>query len=402
MAREIMKTHDIAFANEPITIAAKAIFFGCRDVGFAPYGEYWRQMHKICVLEFLSVKRVQSLKYVREEEVAVMIEKISRSCSSGATIKLSEILISIINNIVSRSVLGRNRPWRLNLPPSPPKFPIIGNLHQLGKLPHRSLFALSKKYGPLMLLHLGHAPTLVVSSAEMATEIMKTNDIVFANRPMITAAKVFLYGGIDVGFSPYGEYWRQVRRICVLDLLSVKKVQSLKYVREEEVAVMIENISRSCASGATINLSEILLAISNNIVCRSVLGRKYEEKEGKSKFGELSREVMVLFGAFSFGDYFPSFGWMDVLTGFASKLNKTFRALDAFFDQVIEEHLNSKRDNDDDDKNDFVDLLLNVQKSSMLDIKLTRDNIKAIILVSLSLSIYIYVCVCVWILLYIS
>jgi hypothetical protein len=128
---------------------------------------------------------------------------------------------------------NRSRNGKPNLPPSPPKLPIIGNLHQLGKLPHRSLQALSNKYGPLMFLYLGNAPTLVVSSADMAREIMKTHDIVYSNRPKTIAANMLLYGCKDVAFSPYGEYWRQARKICVLELLSLKSVQPFKYVWEE-------------------------------------------------------------------------------------------------------------------------------------------------------------------------
>ncbi|KAL0013423.1 hypothetical protein SO802_000492 [Lithocarpus litseifolius] len=84
------------------------------------------------------------------------------------------------------------RSGKPKFPPSPPKLPIIGSLQQLGTLPHRSLHALSKKYDPIMFLDLGCAPTIVVSSADMAKEIIKTNDIIFSNRPETMAAN-FLY-----------------------------------------------------------------------------------------------------------------------------------------------------------------------------------------------------------------
>ncbi|KAE8124335.1 hypothetical protein FH972_019233 [Carpinus fangiana] len=224
-------------------------------------------------------------------------------------------LLSLVFLIPFLYVFKRIRNGKPNLPPSPPKLPIIGNLHQLGTLPHRSLQALSNKYGPLMFLYLGNAPTLVVSSADMAREITKTNDITFSNRPQTTAVNILFYGCKDVGFSPYGDYWRQARKICVLELLSLKSVQSLQYVREEEVEALNNKIRDSCLNEASVNLSEMLIATSNNIVCRCTVGQKFEDKNGKSGFGELSRKVMVLLTAFCFGDFFPSLGWIDILTG---------------------------------------------------------------------------------------
>ena len=76
---------------------------------------------------------------------------------------------------------------QLNLPPSLPSFPIIGNLHQLAKDPYRSLRSLCNKYGPLMLLNLGQVPTLVVSSPDLVREIIDTNNVVFSSRPKTTA-----------------------------------------------------------------------------------------------------------------------------------------------------------------------------------------------------------------------
>ena len=138
----------------------------------------------------------------------------------------------------------------------------------------------------------------------------------------------------------------------------------------------------------------MLLAVSNNIVSRCVIGRKADEEEeniGKSnKYGELLRRLEEQLAAFCIGDMFPSLGWLDDLSGLIGRLNATARALDALLDQVIEEHINkvlseSADVDDQSDKKDFADVLLHLWKDSMLGTELSQDNLKAIILVCLFL-----------------
>ncbi|XP_043701809.1 cytochrome P450 71A1-like [Telopea speciosissima] len=280
---------------------------------------------------------------------------------------------------------------RHHLPPSPWKFPIIGNLHQLGPLPHRNLQSLAKRYGPLMLLHLGSKPTLVVSSADAAREIMKTHDLIFSSRPDTNFGRRLSFDCKDIAVTPYGEYWRQVRRICVLHLLSTKRVQSLRPVREEETRAMTEKIQSSCSSSpsfsALVNLSEVLMSLTNDITSRVALGKKYGGDEGGGqRFKEMMRELGYLLGVFNVGDFIPWLGWVNFVNGLEKRVEKNFIERDSFMNQVIEDHTNEKRkkeygdDADDSGGKDFVGSLLKIQQDNNAEIALGRDNIKAIVM----------------------
>ncbi|RWR94930.1 cytochrome P450 71A1-like protein [Cinnamomum micranthum f. kanehirae] len=94
----------------------------------------------------------------------------------------STILLVPIMFLAALIIFKRSRS-SLNLPPGPPPLPIIGNMHQLGVLSHNSLSSLSKTYGPLMHLRLGSVTTLIISSAELAREVMKYQDLNFCSRP---------------------------------------------------------------------------------------------------------------------------------------------------------------------------------------------------------------------------
>ncbi|KAA0055269.1 cytochrome P450 71A1-like [Cucumis melo var. makuwa] len=271
------------------------------------------------------------------------------------------------------------KPRRGNLPPSPPKLPIIGNLHQLGRYPHRSLQDLSKKYGSLMFLQLGSTPTLVVSSADMVREIFKNHDITFSNRPKSTAANLFFYGYKDVGFSPYGEYWRGLKKICTLELLSQRRVQGFQYVREEEVEILVSKVHKARSEGVSVNLSDLITSTSNNIVSRCIFGEKFEDENGKSRFGELTRKMAKLVVAFSVGDFFPAFGWVDNITGLIGKLKETSGALDAFLEQFIAEHKTKKKDDFQSVREDFVDILLQVQQKDDLGFEFTQESLKSVL-----------------------
>ena len=114
-----------------------------------------------------------------------------------------------MRNKFTKLVKGNKR-----IPPGPPKLPIIGNLHQIGALPHHSLSQLSTRHGPVMRLKLGGVPAIVVSSAEAATEVLKIHDLECCSRPPLAGTGKLSYNYLDVAFSPYGEHWREMKSVC--------------------------------------------------------------------------------------------------------------------------------------------------------------------------------------------
>jgi len=267
------------------------------------------------------------------------------------------------------------------LPPGPRPWPIIGHLHMIGKLPHRNLALLSQRYGPLMSLRLGSVPTVIVSSAEMAQQFLKTHDHVFSSRPAMRCAKNMFYDSIDVTFAPYGHYWRLARRICVSELLSPKRLESFRFQREEEVSVItIRSLLEECAtvSNPVVDVTKTVSAVVVDILCRMTFGRKYSDNEGYDSrgFRAMIPQVSSLLGAFDIGDFIPYLEWMD-LQGFGRQEKEIHKRADGFYEKLIEDHLVQKGSQE---TRDFVDVLLSVYENSTPEVNLGRDSLKSLLM----------------------
>ncbi|CAA0385019.1 unnamed protein product [Arabidopsis thaliana] len=280
------------------------------------------------------------------------------------------ILLSLIIFITILFFIKQKKGKKSNTPASPPRLPLIGNLHQLGRHPHRSLCSLSNRYGPLMLLRFGLVPVLVVSSADVARDILKTYDRVFASRPRSKIFEKIFYEARDVALAPYGEYWRQMKSVCVLHLLTNKMVRSFRNVRQEEISLMMEKIQKS--SSLQVNLSELLGSLTNDVISRVALGRKYSDE---TDFKELMKRLTKLLGEFCVGTYVPWLAWIDWISGLDGQLKKTGNDLDEFLEKVVQDHVDG-----DAQRTDFVDVLLRIQREKSVGFEIDRLSIKAIIL----------------------
>ncbi|MED6122584.1 hypothetical protein PIB30_041122 [Stylosanthes scabra] len=152
----------------------------------------------------------------------------------------------------------------------------------VGSMPHEALRNLASKYGPLMHLKLGEISNIIVSSPEMAQEIMKTQDLNFCDRPNLLFTRIWAYNRTSIAFGNYGDYWRHVRKICTMELLTAKRVQSFRHIREKEVSELVKAVSES--EGSIFNLTQKIFSMIYGIAARAAFVDvllKFQEKDSE-------------------------------------------------------------------------------------------------------------------------
>ncbi|KAL3534245.1 hypothetical protein ACH5RR_002706 [Cinchona calisaya] len=292
-------------------------------------------------------------------------------------------LIWLIPTILLRKLFS-NRSGSL-LPPSPLALPIIGHLHLLLPIPHQALHKLSNRYGPLIHIFLGSVPCVVASSPEMAKEFLKTHESSFSNRPSSAVVDYITYGTQDFSFAPYGPYWKFMKKLCMSELLGGKTLDQLLPVRSDEIMCLIELLSRKAKAFEAVDVGAELIRMTNNVVSRMVMSKRCSENENEA--GDIKKsihEIAELTGKFNVSDFIWFCKNLD-LQGFKKRIRDVAEGFDTMIEKIIEEHQEKRRknkqDSDGDQVKDLLEILLDISEDESSDIRLTRENIKAFILV---------------------
>ncbi|KAK9039736.1 hypothetical protein V6N11_014929 [Hibiscus sabdariffa] len=275
---------------------------------------------------------------------------------------------------------------RKRFPPGPKGLPIIGNMMMMDQLTHRGLAKLAHTYGGIFHLKMGFLHMVAISNPEMARQVLQVQDNIFSNRPATIAISYLTYDRADMAFAHYGPFWRQMRKLSAMKLFSRKRAESWESIRDE-----VDSHVKAVASntGNVVNMGELIFNLTKNIIYRAAFG--CISQQGQEEFIRILQEFSKLFGAFNIADFIPWLGWADP-QGLNTRLEKARSALDKFIDTIIDDHIDKKMRNNggsDVGDTDMVDDLLtfyteeaevNQSEDLQNSIKLTRDNIKAIIM----------------------
>jgi isoflavone 2'-hydroxylase len=297
-------------------------------------------------------------------------------------------LITIISLLTLKFLLIITKKLK-NLPPGPTSIPIIGNIHQLKHPLHRTLYNLSQKYGQVFSLRFGSRLVVVVSSPSTVHECFTKNDTILANRPPLLAGKHIGYNYTAVTVAPYGDHWRNVRRIISLDVLSTHRLNSFLGIRKDEIIRLLQSLTRSSRDGfAKVELKSKFSEMTFNTIMRMISGKRYygedcdvrDEEEAK-EFRELITEMISVGGSSNPGEFVGIFRWFDY-GDYEKKLKRISRRFDGFLQGLIDEHRRKKKN-----VNTMIDHLLNLQESQPE--YYTDQIIKGIVLVTMQFFLYL-------------
>ncbi|KAI6688935.1 hypothetical protein NL676_025763, partial [Syzygium grande] len=278
-------------------------------------------------------------------------------------------LVTFLSFLITR-ILQKKRTSQNPPPPlAAGAWPLTGHLHLLGgpDPTHITLGSMADKYGQIFSIKLGLHRAIVVSGSEFAKECFTTNDKAFSSRPKYLAAKLLGYNYAMFGFSPYGPYWRQVRKIATLELLSNHTLEKLRHVREAEVRASIkEAYERSNAEeNMPIEMKSWFNALNFNLIFKMVVGKRYvgtttaSEEDQNDRCRIALRSFFELAGQFVASDVLPFFRWFDI-GGYVKAMKRTAKELDDVVGGWLDEHKRKRACGEVEGDRDFMDVMLSI------------------------------------------
>ncbi|KAL2502665.1 Cytochrome [Forsythia ovata] len=270
------------------------------------------------------------------------------------------------------------------LPPGPPGWPLFGHIFNLGTIPHRTIAGLKQKYGPIVWLKIGTVNTMVIQSADIASEFFKNHDLSFIDRNITDTMRSMNYHKGSLALAPYGVYWRVMRRLCTVEMFVNKRINETESVRRkciDNMLLWIEKEANSVEGRRNgIQVARYIFLALFNIIGNLMLSQDLVDPESKeaSDFFNAMKGVMEWSGHPNISDLFTSLRWLD-LQGLRRKMDRDMGKAVDIASKFVKERIEERKAAGQERK-DFLDVLLEFEGSNNEPAKLSELEINIFVL----------------------
>ncbi|KAE9604378.1 putative cytochrome P450 [Lupinus albus] len=301
---------------------------------------------------------------------------------------LSLFLFSLFLLRRSKVIKGREPPLVAG------RWPIMGHLPLLSgsKVLHLILGGVADKYGPIFTIMLGSQRAVVLSNWKVAKECFTTNDLAVSSRPRLVAIQQMSYNQAMFAFAPYSPYWREMRKIATLELLSNRRIELLNHVRVSEVETSIKDLyklwndKKNHSGQVQVEMTQWFGKLTLNVILRIIAGKQIygnaceADQDEAQRWLKAMREFFHLMGLFIVGDSIPWLRWLD-LGGHEKAMKENAKELDTILGEWLDEHRQKRASGETAVDQDFIDVMLSVLDGIMITEYDTDTIIKATSLV---------------------
>ncbi|KAL2512620.1 Cytochrome [Abeliophyllum distichum] len=266
------------------------------------------------------------------------------------------------------------------LPPGPYPFPIIGNILQIGRHPHRSLTKLAKIYGPIMYLKLGSIDTIVVSSPKIAKEVLQKHDHLLSSRRIPAAAEVHDHSTKSMLWLPVADQWRILRKISKEQVFSVPRLEASQGLRQEKLQNLCDFVHECSINHQLVDIGKAAFIASLNLMSATLFsgdGAQYNS-DSAQELKETIVGMAKILATPNFSDFFPVLKSIDPQR-IKHESKRYFGKAYSILDDMINQRLKLSAESlDSVVKNDFLQALLDYSRNNSSEFPI--DNIKHLLL----------------------
>ncbi|KAL6220368.1 hypothetical protein ACLB2K_008124 [Fragaria x ananassa] len=176
------------------------------------------------------------------------------------------------------------------------------------------------------------------------------------------------YNYTTVVESPFGDHWRNLRRIGTTEIYSTNRLNSFSGIRKDEVTKLLLKLSRNSSEDfAKVDLRNMLSEMTFNIIMTMVAGKRFHgddvsDKEQAKRFRDIMRDAFTYGGVTNPSDFVPIFKWFGS-GGFEKKVMALSKRMDAFLQELIDEQKLSRTTSDQSEASTMIHHLLSMQES---------------------------------------
>nr|GMC81953.1 isoleucine N-monooxygenase 1-like [Ipomoea batatas]GMC81954.1 isoleucine N-monooxygenase 1-like [Ipomoea batatas] len=311
----------------------------------------------------------------------------------SSTLPPNVVIILIISVFLSFKWLSNQKAAKqFPLPPGPKPWPVVGCFPQMlrNKPVFRWMINLMEEMNTeIACFRLGGTNVISVTSPEVAREILKKQDTVFASRPACASAELISSNYLISLVSPLGDQWKKMRRVLTSHVLSPNTLNWLAHKRAAEADHLVRYIYNQCRNAAGCGVVDVRAAgrhFCGNVIRQMVFSKRFfgagtedggpgveEEEHVNATFG-----VLAYVYSFGVSDYFPWLRMFD-LDGHRKALKKAVKGVRKHQDPEVDARIKMWNNGTKTEQQDILDVLIKLKDIDGRPL-LTPEEIKAQIL----------------------